>query len=88
MKGDTMHYQICTELKNEAGIITILNQYFTGYSVVKGLGYWKGKPEASVTISVITEDVVAVQHAAEDIKQLNEQESVLVIATASTSTFV
>lgn len=83
-----MHYQICTELKNETGIITILNQYFTGYSMVKGLGYWKGIAEASVTISVITENAEDVQHAAEDIKHMNEQESVLVISTPSTSTFI
>lgn len=81
-------YQIYTERKNEQGIRTILNQYFPGYTILEALGMWKGVSEASMVIIIVTEEPQLVQAAAEDIKRMNEQESVLIVSTPATVTFI
>ena len=77
-----MYYFICTENKNTEGVETILKQYFpNGFNIfAPGKGVWKGVSEASLTIGVLTSDPELIQYAALDIKELNQQESVLVLS--------
>lgn len=78
-------YQIMTEDKNRGAVLNILDAHFDGYTVVYGEGRWKGKSEQSMVIIVLTDRPVSVQMAAEEIKLVNQQESVLVIEVSPSS---
>ena len=84
----SLHYTIYTENKNPEGVVAILNQYFDGYTVLRGMGYWKGKPESSLIVLIVEDNAEKVQRAAEDIKSLNEQEAILIVETQCAVTFV
>ena len=76
---DTL-YRIYTEDKNLDGIINLLTKVYDGYTIIHSQGYWKGLPEESIIIEIITYavDLPTIQGIANQIKQLNSQESVLV----------
>jgi hypothetical protein len=72
-------YRIYTENKNLKGIKLILNRAFESYTLLEGVGVWKGTEEKSLIIEVLSRisrgyfDIVA-----DDIKDLNQQQAVLV----------
>lgn len=74
-------YRLYTENKNLEGIKKILNRAFESYTLLEGVGVWKGVEEKSLIIEISSRisqnyfDLVA-----EDIKELNEQNAVLVTA--------
>ncbi len=75
-----MLLRLHTEDKNRKGLLTLCNQYFTGYTITQGLGAWKGVEEHSLTIEVSTKVKVDIEKAkllAEAIKVQNKQEAVL-----------
>ena len=60
-------------------ILKIINKYFDSYKIERGaIGYWKGKPELSLTIKIDTVNGHDVDTVAYAIKALNKQEAVLV----------
>lgn len=77
-------YRIMTEDKNRDGIRAILDKEFPGYTLIPGLGCWKGVLEPSLTIEVLPSgqcehcvpDIV--RDIAQRIKQVNKQESVMI----------
>ena len=78
-----MLYRVFTEDKNRRGIKRICNRLFNGYTMYPAQGVWKGVPEKSLCIEVSSggqEGYVAlrVKTAAEEIKELNRQEAVLI----------
>ena len=81
-------YWICTEDKNRAEIVAILNRHFDAYTLIEGHGAWKGLPEPSLTISIVDADPTIVQEVALEIKAWNDQESVMILDIPCTTTFV
>ena len=72
---------IYTEDTGRNVITQILNQYFSGYTLVECTGYWKGTTELALMIILIHEsqDLDNVRKAIHEIKFFNEQESVMSI---------
>lgn len=84
-----MHYTIATEDRNREGIRGILDAYFEGYALIHSEGSWKGTKESSLTISIAGQvNPNSVQQAAEEIKALNQQEAVMVMATPCELVFI
>lgn len=74
-------YEIMTENKNLNMIVKIVSGYFSGFSIVKQLGYWDGKQEQSLNIVIIgnQKDRHAVDAIARDIKTINKQDCVMIL---------
>jgi len=72
-------YRIYTERKPNVG--EIVSQYFDGFTLIPTEGYWKGKREESVIVEVIASGPMRqkVREMAETLKEINGQESVLVV---------
>ena len=72
---------IYTEDTGRNVITQILNQYFSGYTLVECTGYWKGQSELALMIILIhtPEERDNVKKAIQEIKFFNEQESVMSI---------
>lgn len=76
-------YEIMTENINMPMIVKIVSKHFTGFSIQKQFGYWKGQQESSLNIVIFgnDRDIHAVEDIAEKIKTANKQESVLISIT-------
>jgi hypothetical protein len=81
-------YRILTQDKNRALIETIVDSYVDGYTITLTYGVWKGENELSLALDFVDVAEELVFIVAKEIKEANEQESVLVIHFPSTSTFV
>lgn len=81
-------FRILTEDVNETKTLEIVSRYFPGFTAYHALGYWEGKPEASLIVEVSTYDRVSVMEVAREIRIYNNQTSVLVQDIPSTDTFV
>ena len=77
-----MLYRIITERKRLRCIRRICNRLFYGYTMYKAYGVYKGVPEKSVVIEVQSDGLphaaLRVNEAAEQIREVNKQECVLV----------
>lgn len=75
-------YRISTENKNRNDIIKVVSRYFEGFTLIEGIGYWKGKQEKSLIIEIDTisadyHSTRRIENICNDIKLLNGQEYVL-----------
>lgn len=66
----------------------VCSEYFEAFTILSGLGYWRGAGEESATIIIVTDDRRAVYSLAESIKARNGQDSVLVIELPAVSILV
>jgi hypothetical protein len=86
-----MLYRILTEdinqLKTEK-TIELVSKFFNGFTLIKGIGYWQGKPENCLIFEIQTDDKKDVFWLANQIKLQNNQESVLVQEIKSTAKFI
>ncbi len=74
-----MLYRIFTENQNEVEIEKIVNKFYPGFTVVKGEGFWRMQKEDSLIIEIVTQDEdTKINTVAQEIKELNKQEAVLV----------
>ena len=76
-----MIYRIITENKNLKKVEVIVNKYFDKWTLIRGLGYCRGIAEQCMIIEITdTEGDVChtVNSIAIQIKEINDQESVLV----------
>lgn len=73
-------FEIRTENKNWADVEIILGSHFQGYSVGQILGVWKGQVESALSITVANVSRRKVLKAVKEIKELNNQEKVLLLA--------
>jgi hypothetical protein len=74
-----MLYRIFTEDKNHKQLERLIANYFKGFTLVKGEGFWRLQKENSLIVEIVTEDPEAkISKLAQDIKLLNKQEAVLV----------
>lgn len=75
-------YRIYTEEKNRAEVEAVTGDYFPGFTVFTGIGYYKGNKEFSMVIEIIgndtKKDFEKIVTLAEYIKTVNCQESVLI----------
>ncbi len=75
-------FRIYTEDLNRAGIEALVSQRFPGFTIIPANGYWEGHHEESLVIEVIApgneRSVKVVHELAESIRELNNQDSVLV----------
>ncbi len=72
-------YRIYTE--DKPNLAALASGYFDSFTLLKGIGYWKGVPEPCVIIEVIqTQGFIApeVRALAREIKSENHQETVLI----------
>lgn len=81
-------YRICTEDKNREQVHAILDSFVDGYAVFPGIGSWKGQREQSLTIDLVGASRDTAHSIALRIKDLNEQEAVLLLEIPETATFV
>ena len=74
-----MLYRILTE-KTKINLTPILEKYYDGYTVLNAKGYWKGVPEKSIVIEIVTHgnEDTNIRNLAVDIRNANKQECVLV----------
>lgn len=77
-------YRVFTEYKNRKQLEELVATVFEGFTVFGGVGYWRGKPEASLVIEINCEDSAASEYEirlkglAYAIKAFNKQEAVLI----------
>lgn len=90
----TITTRIYTENVNKDYILTLADAYFPAYTVLEGQGVWQGVPERCLIIEIITirEDLLAfaeeVNALAEEIKEHNNQDAVLVTYTQGSTVTV
>ena len=70
-------------LKTEHCAPTLVTQYFDGFELVRGEGYWRGKQESSISIVILADESDLVAHGkvfrlAEVIRQQYKQAEVWV----------
>ena len=76
-----MLYRIFTEdVKENHQVLTeIIGEFYEGFTILKGQGFWRLQPEDSLVIEVVTVDEDAkITALANAIKEANSQECVLV----------
>ena len=74
----TATYRIHTENVNGPRILKMASARFEGFTVFYGIGYYKGEPEFSLVLEIITSDAAGIYLLAEEIRKANRQESVMV----------
>ena len=71
-------YRIYTENKNLEGIKEILNRAFQSYTLLEGVGIWRGVQEKCLVVEILNDITPAyLEIVATDIKFLNKQEAIL-----------
>ncbi len=97
-----MIIRLITQDKNSEQLFAEVDKFFDGYSAYYHAGVWKGNDEAGVTIehavvypkgcvnekSYEQEQVLLATRLAERIKELNEQEAVLIEIIDSTNIMI
>lgn len=81
-------YRIFTEDVNRAGIQSLCDSSFDGYTLIPAQGCYKGTREQSLIIEISTRSLDAVTRLAQSIKALNRQDSVLVTHVQQSEVFV
>jgi len=76
-------YRIYTEDKNKDKVIELVSKSFDSFTVMNGLGYWKGIPEKALIIDIVDKrySLSQVNNLCVEIKKLNKQQAVLLTAT-------
>jgi hypothetical protein len=87
-----MLFRILTEDINELKTektIELVGKFFAGFTLIKGIGHWQGKPENCLIFEIQTDDKKElVFWLANQIKLQNNQDSVLVQEIKSTAKFI
>lgn len=83
-----VRYSLYTEDKGNIGKLT--SEYFLGFTLFSGVGFYKGLPEKSIKIEVLLEssDDTKVEQLIDTIKGVNKQQSVLMIKEVVASELV
>jgi len=85
-----MKYEILTENKNIEYIAKTVAKCFTEFSIAEQIGYWQGKSEKSLNITIITdkENEFMVEQVAEQIRSYNQQDAVMVVSSKVNVKFI
>ena len=78
-----MKFEIFTENKNLLQVVALTIQRFPNATLSQSMGVYKGRPEEGLIITLVApeSDRSTVHSLARDIKELNQQESILVVET-------
>ncbi len=73
-------YRIYTEDKNVDGLLDLFNQYFDGFTVYRGSGYWHGEHELCLVFEIIANVIRNddIEKICEQINKMNSQDCCLV----------
>ena len=83
-----MLYRIYTEDIDREMVLARTADHFDSFTVLEATGYWKGQPEKTVIIEILTDKVDKVMLLAEIIREKNSQEAVLVVKLDGSSTMI
>ncbi len=84
-----MIYRIYTEDLKRQEVLAIITKYYQGFTIFEATGFWKLKEEKTIVIEIISKDsAINIKQICEELKTLNEQESVLVVKVHSESSFI
>jgi hypothetical protein len=83
-----MLYEIMTEDTGRENITRALDASFPGYTLIPTIGRWEGVTEPSIMAQIETDNGQAVRQCAEQIREANKQQAVLVEAIPSSSELV
>ena len=72
-------YNLYTEDIHRRMVEKILSRHFRGFTETTARGFWEGKPEKSLVISVADARGSDIKQAATEIKRANKQQAVLVV---------
>ena len=70
-------YRIYTE--NRPNLAELVSAKFDSFTIFQGTGYWKGQAEQSAVIEILSNARAKAENLARTIRNLNSQESVLVV---------
>lgn len=87
----TKLYRIYTQRKNVKWIASMVSEYFNGFTILKGTGYWRGQKEKSLIIEIATDSAAAEHHVHEICQKINgynRQNCVMVQKTMCSFHFV
>jgi len=77
---EQFRYRLYTERKDN--LKQLVSKYFQGFTVILAEGYWEGIGEPSAIIELVIEgtltQVIHIEAVIQDIKIVNEQQSVMV----------
>lgn len=85
-----MLYRILTEQKNLPNVIKIVSEHFDGFTLIKGKGYWQRVAENSLIIEIdaCNKLIDVIRQTAEEIRDYNKQQCVMVQCIESKVLFV
>ena len=89
-----MLYRIFTENKNVNTIINTVERYFEGFTLIEGIGYYKGNRECSLCIEILITGETPynfkerIKSICSEINTFNKQECCLVECIQCTYQFV
>jgi hypothetical protein len=88
-----MIIRILTEDKNHLRVRELCAKRFDAFTILHGMGCWKGTLEPALTIEIAIEDGYQAEREkatelAQEIKKLNDQEAVLIEYIESTNVLI
>ena len=85
-----MLYRILTEHKRRDKIIGIVAGQFNSFTLIDGLGYWKGKPEKALIIEIAAgiSERETIAELCRTINRVNAQECTLLQEVECRSTLI
>lgn len=86
-----MLYRIYTEDVNRSKIESIVAKHFEGFTIVSGTGFWELQREQTIIIDIVGESVKCydkIKCICKEIKEMNDQESVLVFTVEGHGFFI
>ena len=83
-------YRIFTERRQALQVTLLVADQFPGFSLFEGRGYWQAQPENFLCIEIVAPEIDAprIAHLASQIKNLNNQESVMIETLPVTVDFI
>ena len=80
--------RIYTEDVNRDNVLKILDKVYSAYTVIPAIGRWERVNEKSLVIELASNDIQTALEIANEIKEANKQECVLVVKTLTEDFFV
>jgi len=78
-------HRIYTEEKNKKAIVQLVAEQFESFTLQPTLGYYRGKPEKSIVIEIVSGKAAEITRLAARIRKMNGQKSVLILKFSADS---
>lgn len=85
-----MIYRLYTEDLNRKEVIKIITKYYQGFTIIEATGFWRLNKEKTIIIEIVTVGLFFgnIENIVDEIKKLNNQESILVARISGDSSFI